>query len=265
MAITLTVFIVIFSVFLHELGHALYMRKYGIAIKTFSVGLPFPLKIKFSSEKVFGGATIQLTPLLLGAFVEPTEEGGKRMQGLSYYRQADIYGAGPLANLLFAAGLLLGFFLYVQILTVSHLGFVAVLWNMKIVVPLIILFGLYFGRKLFSRFLMHIAGIALLVLTAWLMFKDPTNAVMGPIGMGKLVGDFAVNYPKAIYLAAIFSGAIGAMNMLPLFPLDGGQSVNAFLRSIGMKRIGSVFTTVSGYMFLGLILWAITSDFVRIF
>jgi len=75
---------VVFSVFLHELGHAHYMSKYGVPIKTFSIGFPFPLKISFRSKKILNGAKIQITPLIILAYVQPTDEGATMMLQLPY-------------------------------------------------------------------------------------------------------------------------------------------------------------------------------------
>ncbi len=75
MTIALATFLIVFSIFLHELGHAHYMTKYGIPIEVFSIGFWFPLKIPFSSKKILNGAKLQITPFLLGEYVKPTKEG----------------------------------------------------------------------------------------------------------------------------------------------------------------------------------------------
>lgn len=262
MTIALAVILIIFSVFLHELGHAIYMQKYGIPIKTFSIGLPFPLKITFSTPKILNGATLQFTPLLLGAYVEATVEGAEKTKELSYFKQADIYAAGPLANFLFTALLLAGIFFYSNIAKAPEASIQEAFLDTKFLIALGAFFAFYFGRTLFSRFLMPILGVTLLFVTIWLITKDPTGSIMGPVGIGKAIGDSAVTYSRAIYIGAVISGAIGATNILPLCPLDGGQTVRTLLEKTGFVHISKVFTKVTQVMFIGLIILAFSSDFL---
>jgi len=255
--IALAVFIIIFSVFLHELGHALYMKKYGVPIEIFSIGLPFPIKIKFSSKKILGGATLQFTPLLLGAFVQPTEKGEKKMSQLPYGQQADIYGAGPLANILFGGILLL--IIYI-ILAIDRSG---LLWNYKLLVTM----GgavamLFLGRKLFSRFLLLPIGWFLFAITAWLMYQEPMKAMQGPVSTIKFVGEYSTGVYEAVLVAAVISIAIGVTNALPLYPFDGGRIMGAALKNQS-EGLQITFKVTTGILAASLIAIALFGDFIK--
>lgn len=256
MTLALTVFLVIFAIVLHEGGHAFYMQKYGIPIEKFSIGLPFPLCIRFKSKNILGGATIQLTPLLLGAYVKPTEEGAKMLESRRYSECADIYGAGVLANLLFAYFL----FLVYNILD-SNAGLLPGLASSESIKSVLALGLLFIFRKIFSRFLMLPLGTVIAALTIWSITQTPTQAVGGPVMLANIVGS-AVDIPSTILIAGVISWAIGVFNMLPITPLDGGKIVEALLMRFGPVTV-NMYRNLSFMLFLALIGLALFSDFVR--
>lgn len=255
MAIAFAVFLIIFSIFLHELGHALYMRKYGIPIKIISVGLPFPIKVKFSSKRIFDGATLQFTPFLLGAFVKVTDAGERMIKELPYKQQADIYGAGPLANLLFS-----GFLMILYRVLKSDVGFLQSLWSYKQLVTVVILVILFLGREFFSRYLMIPLGIAFSGMVAWSIFKAPMESVVGPVGIVKIIREMATNVPEAILIALVISLSIGLMNTLPLMPLDGGRTFDVLIGKYLRSGTQSLYRGLTMSLLLLLFLFGLLSD-----
>ena len=65
-ALIISILSLVVLVILHELGHFLFARKFGIKVEEFGIGLPWSPKI-FS--KKIGDTTYSFYPLLLGAFV----------------------------------------------------------------------------------------------------------------------------------------------------------------------------------------------------
>ncbi len=238
------------------------MRKYGIGIQTFSIGLPFPIKVAFRSKKIFDGAVLQITPLfLLGAFVKPTDEGEKRMKELPYKQQADIYGAGPLANILFS-GILFVFYVLLK----SRFGFLFWQWGYEPPIITGIIIGisvaLFWGRKLFSRYIMLPMGITYLGMIGWEIFKDPMKSMAGPVGIAKIVGG-ATNLPDAIFIGMLLSFTIGLCNTLPLIPLDGWRTCDALIGRYARRGTQFYYGIVTGVILFGLFGFAIFSDFVK--
>jgi membrane-associated protease RseP (regulator of RpoE activity) len=256
MSIALAFFLIIFSIFLHELGHALYMKKYKIPIETFSVGLPFPLKIKFTSQKIFEGATVQFTPFLLGAFVSPTKEGEELHKSLPYIHQADIYGAGPLANIIFSG--ILGI-LYV-ILDITDGTFESkAFWTLGIFAAFTFLLCVF--RKIFMRYLTVPIGLMLAVFVVWSMLGAPTESVGGPVSITQEVTKVAINIPQAIRIAMLLSLSIGLFNLLPLVPLDGGKILNTVVGKYLGKTVQKIHLIGTSIIFVCLVGIAILSDF----
>lgn len=254
MFIALTAFLVIFSLFLHELGHALYMKKYGLPIEIFSIGLPFPIALKFRSKRFLNGALIQLTPFLLGAYVKPVSyKDIDPTNSLSYKEQADIYGAGPLANFIFGLSILLMLGIWT-----NWENALAYLLNYRTLLMLAFLATLSIAPKWFSRYLMLPLGISMMILTAWLIFQDPAKSVSGPVGIAKIMGNASGIY-TSLLISSFLSVSIGLFNTFPLLPLDGGQAMNALLGRY--PSLQAAYQFVSVVLSLMLFSFAILSDF----
>lgn len=256
MFIALTAFLVIFSLFLHELGHALYMKKYGVPIETFSIGLPFPIALRFRSKKFLNGALIQFTPLLLGAYVKSTSYKGEDPTALlSYKEQADIYGAGPLANFIFGLSILLALGTWTNWENTS-----AYLLNYRTLLMLAFLITFSIAPKWFSRYLMLPLGVSMMVLTVWLIFQDPGKSVSGPVGIAKIMGEASGVY-TSLLISSFLSVSIGLFNTFPLLPLDGGRTMNALIGRY--PNLQAAYQLISAVILLMLFSFAILSDFIK--
>ncbi len=224
MYITIAVVLFLASLVFHELGHAFAMQSCGVEIEAMGLGfgphLVFgPFKCRFGNAVKF---TLGLVPL--GAYVKPNEKGQKTMEGLSYSDSARIMGAGILANFAFALCLCV-------YLALTH---DPIFPNPVIVEPLLILGGgtilLWFGRK----YVVPLAGFALLV---YLLFTvtshgGPTGIIGGPVVIGKVVVHNVLSLRQAISMGGFLSFSIGLMNMMPILPLDGGQMIRAILGKV---------------------------------
>ena len=97
----------------HEFGHYLAARFFGVRVLRFSVGFGKPLAVRTDSA----GTEWALAPILLGGYVrlldretaaEANLPDGGTMEAQNNWRRFVIYAAGPLANLVFAAVILTG-------------------------------------------------------------------------------------------------------------------------------------------------------------
>jgi len=218
MLITLCVFLIIFSMLLHEFGHAIYMHKYGLGVDTISLGYPFPIKIRFRLKRVFDGMTLQLTPLLIGAYAK-----AKYPAQLPYNKMADIYSAGALVNILFG-GIILTFCRIIRLENIN------MLFDSQLIVLLLIIIVLPFCNKIFSRFIALPLGVSLFCYILWVFFQalmKPANA--SPETMQMLI--HVSNIYDAFVISAILSIGIGLLNLLPILPMDGGLLVDSFLEN----------------------------------
>lgn len=254
MTIAIFVFLLCVSMFVHELGHALYMQKYGVRIKTFSIGLNCPLKIQFKSERVLGGATVQITPLLVGAYVEPAEDGVETLQSLPYKERADVSGAGPLANIMFAVLLVL---VYKALLKGWDF------FEPSTMIGVGVLAALYYGRKILSRYIFLPLGIVLTASLVWGVIHDPLETVAGPIGIIKMATEHSSSVAEIVIFSVLISLAIGLMNLLPFYPLDGGRIAEALLQNRS-ERAQNAFRLVGVVLLLLLVGLAFAADITNL-
>ena len=105
--------IIVIAVFVHEMGHYLAARFYGVRVLRFSVGFGPALisrKDKHDTEWV-------LAPIPLGGYVqmldgETAKSAGiaynKSLEGINNFQRFVVYAAGPFANLILTAVLAAG-------------------------------------------------------------------------------------------------------------------------------------------------------------
>lgn len=244
----LAIFLSLFAISIHELGHALKMRKYGVEIKEISLLGFGKVLFEFRLPFWFGDTPIYIKRILLGASVEPTEKGQEQIKALPYRAFADIYGAGIIANtayifLLFAflgvAGAIRNFGSNSET-TLSVLGIVAVL--------VVTAYLLWKGAHYVSAYLFPIFSIAIFFLVAYTIlsissFKEAQDAVGGPVGVvniGTKVYDAYIGLASPIMTAGVVSFALGTTNLLPLIPLDGGHIILRIVRAVFPSRYGAL-------------------------
>ena len=220
----------------HEGGHAYFMWRKGIEIKQAGIGLHRGPKITFRIPGL--PFPVTLSPILIGAYVEPSKKGEEQLKNLPYRDKALIFGAGAVINLatgLIAAGTLLLYREFVM--------------GLEPLFPLWPAVGITFGVGLFmlifqrftSCYLVPVIGISLLVLLIYSLapafIQDFTHAathggaapgepsgLVGPIGIFRLFSHFQT-LAGALFLYALLAVNIGLLNMLPLHPFDGGKII----------------------------------------
>lgn len=261
MILTVSIVLLIFaSVAVHELGHAVAMRRLGVQVDTVSL-LGFPglgtveLPIKHS---LFPGTRWVLHPLILGAYVKPDEEDIKRLSS----REKDIIaGAGPLANVCFSivllalaaatfgvAKILSGVgtrALALQVaLAAGTLGVVVLSWMLAwflwrcrefvtayLLLPLGFVFLAYFAYGFVTRYGLY--GVGSMTETTQILHQGSAKMADKPV---------LVQVGYAALMSAVVSMMLGLGNLMPLMPLDGGHMLRERIRHQRLKDMHAYAT-----------------------
>lgn len=196
----------------HEAGHFVAMRRYGVEVE--KAGIGFGPSLRIYSKRL--GVPLTFSPLLLGAYVKPTKEGGTRMLQLPVRKQAVIYAAGPLMNFA-TTGLLLAPVIAFRLFDGDTDKIVARAITLGVIAILAI--ACYKWLELVSTYVLPAIGLLHLVLLAVVLTTDP-GGVDGPIG----IVEFATSSTlfDAIMFGLVINLALGWVNLMPIIPLDGG-------------------------------------------
>ncbi|MEW6587330.1 MAG: site-2 protease family protein [Nitrospirota bacterium] len=233
-------------VLVHEFGHFLAARKFGVKVYEFSLGFPFSPRVITLFHHKETAFTIRLLPL--GGFVSFSQEGGEDNTDLSstpYRKRALILFAGSLFNMLFA------FFIFIPVLIIGkHLDPVnALLVSAQTVWQIL--------SGMIQFFLNAITG------------HGTTEGLSGPVGIAVMAGQAASKgILNLCYLTGILSMSIGIMNLLPLPALDGGHLAMLILESIRRKplnpRVYQRVTVVGLALFLVFTVAVTYKDIVKL-
>lgn len=260
MSFVLVFVLVVASLIIHEIAHGIAMQKNGIVIQEMSLGLFKKIGLgPFRHPKIFGGASLYVTPLLLGAYVAPYPAEGKKLEKMPLSKRLDVYCAGPGSNLLFSSLL---FFIYEAIVfgqtAPTAVGLVGIF-------TLILIWFTYnqYLRKFLNYVVMPLIGLVLVAIIISGLFSTPTETVGGPIMMVSETKQSVTSVARAILMGALLSFSIGIFNLLPLFPLDGGRIIRAYLERLNLFKVAEGFSVVSGVFFFVLIIWAFGCDILR--
>jgi regulator of sigma E protease len=220
--VSLLVFLLVISVlvFVHELGHFLVAKHFGVGVKSFAIGFPPTLwKVKkgeteYKINAIPMGGYVSLVGELSG---DEEDAGFKKTQYMNlkpWWQRLCILLAGVAMNFLFAAVVLV-------ILSLLKYG-----WS-----------GFANGFLLY----MSIAGDVFWGLIQFLggLFQGHgLGEVSGPVGIAKILGSAAeVSVGRVAFLSAILSINLGIMNLVPFPALDGGQIVFVLIEAITGKKV----------------------------
>jgi len=223
------------TVTLHELGHAVYMRRNGVSLKEICILGIGPILAEFRVP-YFGETPVRIRAIPVGAFVLPDKAGLESLKGLSFLARGEIFGAGIVANVAFAAALF-GFGMLVC--AANHLEGVVAFG-----VSLIVAWGLMISVRWISIGL-PVLGIGLLAYMvhdiAVTGIAKLSGAIGGPVMMSKFFSVQVHAHPwslqEGIVLGTVLSLALGMGNLFPFLPFDGGHlSKNLIRRLIGEVR-----------------------------
>jgi len=234
MIVSLLAFLAVFTliVLVHEFGHFLAARKYGVKVYEFSIGFPFSPRLLTLFRYKETAFTVRLLPL--GGFVSFSQDGGEddtELFRVSHGKRALILSAGSLFNILFA------FVIFTPVFIVGkHLGLVdALLLSVKTV------------WEILSGTLMFIGNI--------FTGHGTMEGISGPVGIAVMAGKAAgKGILNLCYFAGVLSMSLGIMNLLPLPALDGGHLAMLFIESIRRKPMSRKAYQIATFVGLALFL-----------
>ena len=234
MTYLITILLIGFLIFVHELGHLLAAWSMGIPVARFSVGFG-PVLLSWRKS----GTEYCLSLVPLGGYVLPRCEDETEFFNIPVGRRIVLWLGGPAANFVFAA-LLLG---WAQCLSV---GFS---WHGVVVRP-----WLEVGRQ----------SLALLAVLPQLFSRpDQLSGIVGIVAVGKSLLDGGL--ARAIDFAVLLNLNLAIFNLLPLPPLDGGKIFCTLLEKVHprLARLQTGFTLAGLAVLLVLMAYTTVLDVVR--
>jgi membrane-associated protease RseP (regulator of RpoE activity) len=248
MSVLWTTLLVIFflaAICAHEAAHALALRKLGYQIVEAGLGLPFPPQLTLQPSKRVP-FKLTLSPWLLGAYVSPDQKQQKEIEALPYQDIAWYSGAGVVANFLIG-GVMWGFIDIYE----SH-------W-LKAAIVILSTIGLWFGRRQFTAYILPVLAIPLLFLFGHAL-ATTVGQPQGIIGLGAEM--VMPSWYAAFTFAFSLTMALGILNLLPIFPFDGGRITNAAIIRLFGEKSASWFRNSTAVLAMCLLVYSVVADFV---
>jgi membrane-associated protease RseP (regulator of RpoE activity) len=235
-ALLVAVLILAATIALHEFGHLIAARGLGVEVESYSIGFG-PLLYARKAR----GVSWQVRALPLGGYVRTPG-----LDGAPPWRQAAVCLAGPGIQFLAA---------WVVMALRGH--------------PLraLQLLGQIIGNSF--------QGLAAVPVAAWhiITWTPRTDGLSGPVGViqqgaqhvdGLPAGPLVLTAAGALAYFVVLNVAIGAVNLIPVPPLDGGGVLLAGLRWARVPERVRAGIQVGGILaFLGLFVVIILGDVVR--
>ena len=272
----IVLFIIVLNLIAHEMAHAVAMSNYGIEIDKAGIGVPIP-GLTFKWKPKFLKFPLTISPLILFAYVKATEAGNEKLKKLPYKDRAVIYSSGALTNA-FISLLLLPISLIFVIKLDLPFNFVIIFTAIScIILALFFIVGLSsrYVRYLVCSRIAPIVGIVIFILLLYVMVPPfaqnfhyaITHAGASEGGGSSLAGPAQIlkiathlkNSTSAFILGFMISNGMALMNLLPIYPLDGGQTTLAFLERYD-KKVTIWLKTIQILLFLMLIFLVIGSE-----
>ena len=265
----------------HEIAHALAMKKLGIPVQEAGLGIPVDLQLtiagkririslpKLAAMRLKNGLTLSIHPLMLGAFVQESEEGSKRLEELPYREKAFVYGAGAASNLWL--GMLMWFITLGALVSAG-----AMTTNPGAV---IVMASVGFSVILLSRYIVSISAYIVpflgfymleILFLSWLANDSITALLMAPlVTMIHMMGAIQLNEVAKLimgigFLGTVINFSLALFNALPLMPLDGGHIAEAILKQCGVpdKALG-LFARHSQFIFVAVSIIFVMHEFAH--
>ncbi|NCS99392.1 hypothetical protein GW765_00205 [Candidatus Parcubacteria bacterium] len=243
---------ILFSVPLHELGHAIALKKSGVDIKEITLLGIGKIIFSFKLTKVFGDTPLNIRLLPLAAFVRPSNISYLRLTSKNPSACEYVSANGIAMNLLLGSLLL-----FLGILTgyISH-GNIDVLTVSAMLTSFFL--GIFSKKPLMSSVYVLI-GTTILFSGLMIFIFDPFEGS----NICKLMLDKMTNAPltwESFFTFSAYSSIVlGFFNAMPIKQLDGGQLVcGKILKKIKGKRKTRFYSSIS-------VLYSVTSLFVLLY
>lgn len=240
---TVAVALLLVAVIVHEAAHALVLRRLGFPIAEAGLGLPFAPRIVLLPSRLVP-FRLSLSLWLVGAYVMPDPDREEEITNLPYRDMAWFSGAGVIANLLLGGAMLTlieamaGNWMWAA---VSAIGSVA----------------LWLARRSVATYALPVLGL----LALGMMGYGLATSIGEPIGMVGLATVMAVpTAHAALVLGCLLSFSLGVLNMIPIYPLDGGRIADALISRWLSARAAARFQNGTSIAWLCLMVYAVMSD-----
>ena len=243
----------------HEYGHFLFARMFGVGVDKFSVGFG-PVIL----SKKFGETEYVLSAIPLGGFVKMVGEFNNAQESKdprsynskSRWQRIVILLAGPGFNFIF--GLLLVFlsFSFFGIRTPS--GIVATK-DVRITVAASVNYSVAMTKAIASGLSEMVTGQVKI-----------SESVGGPISIVKIGSEVKENsgWAGLLLFAAFINFNLGLLNLLPIPVLDGGSITILLIESVMRRSLSQQVRNIAVYaglaILLSLMLFAILNDLARL-
>lgn len=264
---SLALFLILVTVLFHELGHLIAMRMSGIWVSELGIGLPFGpgLALTWTSKtdptKTF---RFSIYLALIGAFVRSEESEMRK----SYKTNAFVCGAGIIGNLVYIALsiALIGALLPDDRTIVTAFGTITPL--RMIVCGLVGALGLVVLAKPITRYLfpplsLIVFGLVIMAFSKLTGQQFVENSG-GMVVLGQMAGHYTKNLIDVLFFGMLVSYLLAITNLIPLYPLDGGQTIK-YLVDKYTPRASKVFDKTGMYCVIVLTVIAMLGDVRRLY
>lgn len=194
---------------IHEAGHAVAMRRFGMRPIAAGVGLPLPPVLRLRLSSTF---TFTLSPWLLGAYVEPSERDTERIPDLPYRDAAWVYNAGVIVNFVFG-------FAVTAVAARSTFG--TLIYSIAAV-------AIWALRRLVAGYVLPLLAIPALGITLYGMVLSWSQGQSG-VGFAGLVDLVPTDPPRLLSFVGVISIVVGILNLVPVYPLDNARVCDLLL------------------------------------
>ena len=205
------------------------MRRNGIPVEEFTIGFGPTL----FERKLKSGTWFRVKPILLGGYARPNKEGEEMLLNARPWVKFQVFIAGMLMNAIvsFIVLMILYYLLYFVGGKIPTLLLQYISWAPMILVPFLTSIALSFGIWLGTPFII----IYMLMQSA----SGFVDGMAGPIGIVNMGQQMVEASPTTMAIAlnmfsffAMINAAIAGMNILPIYPLDGGHIFEMLLKKI---------------------------------
>lgn len=265
MGLLLSLLVISLVVLVHEYGHYVLMRRNGVKVIEFTIGFGPTL----FERKLKSGTMFRIKPILLGGYARPVTDENEEgcIQKASAWAKFRIYMAGMFFNCCAAFLVFTALFYATGRAPAVFVEYARLTHAPPALMPLAAAFVGSFGFWLATP-----------VIVVWLLaqgvqqFFGGMSGPIGIIGMGGAVASHSPDATSLLMNMLMFFGMINiglaGFNLLPIFPLDGGQAFSLLLEKLSGKhaaRVTTIYRFGSMALFLVFIVMVIASDVIKAF
>lgn len=237
------------SILIHEVGHYVTMRAFGVQVLRFTIGFGPTLW----SRQLPDGVEFALKPIILGGYTESVHEGPRSMEAAPDEAKYAVAFSGTAVNA-FAAFILLIGLGYAKLIGPSKRAAHRLRNVPDAVRPLVAAGAMAFGAWLLGPFVIARDYLRELFGRTVDRTAQRWNVVKGTTPLRDLAID-------VLALAAGINASLAAFNMLPFRPLDGGGAAALAIGSLLGEGAQDAYDRWSFFSLLCVVLlkWSVES------